>query len=518
MTTERIVIIDCGSQFTQLIARRIREIGVYCEIVPWTASYERLKALSPKGVILSGSHMSTLDEESPKVPTELFGNVPVLGICYGMQAMADQLGGRVELCCAREFGFADVKASLDCPLFQRCKPDTEEGKFHVWMSHGDQVVDLPAGFSAIASTENCAHAAMADPVRNLYALQFHPEVTETYQGRAMLEAFVIDICECRCEWQGPAIVEELLATAKEQCSHKAGDVLLALSGGVDSAVVAAILHRAIGPRLKCVLVDNGLLRLNEAKLVREAFRQHHPELHLTVVDASEEFLRELKGVSDPEVKRKIIGSTFISVFERTAAQFDNVQMLAQGTIYPDVIESAAVGTGAVIKTHHNVGGLPERMKLSLVEPLRRLFKDEVRRVGEALGLPKEFVWRHPFPGPGLGVRILGEVDQEKADKLRVADAIWLEELHSANLYDQAAQAFAVLLPCKSVAVKGDGRCYEDVIALRAVATTDFMTARCVVFPWQVLQTTARRICNELPGISRVVYDLTDKPPATIEWE
>eukprot|EP01054_Gregarina_sp_Poly1_P005201 Gregarina_sp_Poly_1__5200@NODE_2756_length_1754_cov_148_709544_g1738_i0_p1_GENE_NODE_2756_length_1754_cov_148_709544_g1738_i0NODE_2756_length_1754_cov_148_709544_g1738_i0_p1_ORF_typecomplete_len534_score73_66GATase/PF00117_28/8e39GMP_synt_C/PF00958_22/6_7e38ThiI/PF02568_14/2_8e23NAD_synthase/PF02540_17/1_1e21Peptidase_C26/PF07722_13/5_8e14ATP_bind_3/PF01171_20/1_8e10Asn_synthase/PF00733_21/1_5e03Asn_synthase/PF00733_21/3_5e08tRNA_Me_trans/PF03054_16/1_7e06tRNA_Me_trans/PF03054_16/89QueC/PF06508_ len=521
-----ILILDFGSQFTQLIARRIREIGVYCEILPWNASFARISDTGAAGIVLSGSHLSTLDESSPRLPPELFNelNVPILGICYGMQVMTTQLGGRVQQCGKREYGFADVSISnSSVPLFQNMVADiiiNNDPRLHVWMSHGDQVIEVPAGFEVIGKTDSCSIAAMYNAERKMYAVQFHPEVTETKQGKALLTSFLKNICGCEFRWKAPDIVEELLGTIRKEVAENSegGDVLLALSGGVDSSVVAVLLHRAVGSRLKCVMVDNGLLRKNEAELVRASFQLHHPSFHVTVVDAREEFLSKLAGVCNPEEKRKIIGVTFIEVFERMARQFDNVKMLAQGTIYPDVIESAVTGGSCVIKTHHNVGGLPERMKLKLIEPIRRLFKDEVRRVGEQLGLPHDYVWRHPFPGPGLGVRILGAVDAAKCEKLKQADFIWLEELHNAGLYEAVSQAFAVLLPCRSVGVRGDGRFFDEVIAIRAVKTTDFMTARSVEIPWPVLHRTARRICNEVEGVSRVVYDLTDKPPATIEWE
>eukprot|EP01053_Blabericola_migrator_P006025 Blabericola_migrator_1__6024@NODE_3035_length_2096_cov_139_104485_g1897_i0_p1_GENE_NODE_3035_length_2096_cov_139_104485_g1897_i0NODE_3035_length_2096_cov_139_104485_g1897_i0_p1_ORF_typecomplete_len530_score75_08GMP_synt_C/PF00958_22/4_3e38GATase/PF00117_28/3_2e37ThiI/PF02568_14/2_9e03ThiI/PF02568_14/1e21NAD_synthase/PF02540_17/7_9e22Peptidase_C26/PF07722_13/1_6e11ATP_bind_3/PF01171_20/1_3e09Asn_synthase/PF00733_21/1_1e08QueC/PF06508_13/2_4e08tRNA_Me_trans/PF03054_16/1_1e06tRNA_Me_trans/PF03054_1 len=525
---DRVLILDFGSQFTQLIARRVREIGVYSEILPWNASYDRIKAVNAKGLILSGSHLSTLDADSPRIPQEVFTELglPVLGICYGMQVMAAQLGGKVVSCGKREFGYADVSVRLGMlgsRLFKEATPDSQSEnapRLHVWMSHGDQVQVCPPSFQIAASTETCPIAAMVDEEMRLYAVQFHPEVTETNQGRQIFQSFLQHACGCEFRWTASEIVEELLKDIREQVNRESenGDILLALSGGVDSSVVAALLHRAVGKRLKCVMVDNGLLRQNEAKMVEASFRLHNPDFHLTVIDAEEEFLAQLAGVSNPEEKRKIIGATFINVFDRVSKAFRNVRMLAQGTIYPDVIESANVGTACVIKTHHNVGGLPERMNLKLIEPIRRLFKDEVRKIGVELGLPHDFVWRHPFPGPGLGVRILGEVSKPKADKLRQADSIWLEELRGAGLYESTSQAFAVLLPCRSVGVKGDGRFFDEVIAIRAVRTIDFMTARAVEIPWPVLQRASRRICNEVDGVSRVVYDLTDKPPATIEWE
>lgn len=523
---DTIIILDFGSQYTQLIARRVREIGVYCEILPWHAPLERITAKQPKGIILSGSHLSTIDSDSPRISNDIFTTfgVPVLGICYGMQLMATQLGGEVKKCGKREYGFADVTLlTPDSPLCKLMTPDLvvdNEHRLHVWMSHGDQVVKLPPGFHSMAQTTTCPIAAMCNDERRLYAVQFHPEVTETKQGTAILTAFLRNICGCDAHWTAPEIVDELISSIRAQVAEEGqeGDILLALSGGVDSSVVAALLHRAVGKRLKCVMVDNGLLRKDEAKLVEASFRLHHPDFNLTVVNAQDEFLDKLRGVEDPEVKRKIIGNTFIDVFERVAKQFSNVKMLAQGTIYPDVIESAGVGTATVIKTHHNVGGLPERMNLKLIEPIRRLFKDEVRKIGEELGLPHDFVWRHPFPGPGLGVRVLGAVDKAKCDKLREADHIWLQELHASGLYASASQAFAVLLPCRSVGVKGDGRFYDEVIALRAVKTIDFMTARALELPWSFLQRVSRRICNEVEGVSRVVYDMTDKPPGTIEWE
>ena len=517
---DRILILDFGSQYTQLIARRIREDQVYCEIHPWTVSDAFVRTFAPRGIVLSGGPQSVVEATTPRVPAAVFDlGVPVLGICYGMQAMAAQLGGRVVGGQHREFGYAEVTVRAENPLFGPLR-DREAGghaQLEVWMSHGDRVEALPPGFVAIGESAGAPLAAMADVERRLYGLQFHPEVTHTLQGRQILRRFVLDICAARALWTPGQILDELLARVSAQVGD--GRVLLGLSGGVDSSVLAALLHRCIGDRLTCVFVDNGLLRLDEGDQLMATFAQ---QLGVRVirVNAQQRFLDALAGEADPEAKRKIIGRLFIEVFEEESARLDDVTWLAQGTIYPDVIESAAAasGTAQVIKSHHNVGGLPERMKLKLLEPLRELFKDEVRRLGEDLGLPHDLVWRHPFPGPGLGVRILGEVRAEYADILRRADAIYIEELRKHDHYDKVSQAFAVFLPVRSVGVMGDGRRYDYVIALRAVETTDFMTAHAARLPWELLETVARRIVNEVPGVSRVAYDISGKPPATIEWE
>ncbi len=517
---DRILILDFGSQYTQLIARRIREDQVYCEIHPWTVSDEFVRAFAPRGIVLSGGPQSVVEAATPRVPAAVFDlGVPVLGICYGMQAMAAQLGGRVVGGHDREFGYAQVAVLAQNPLFGPLHDRAVDGRpvLDVWMSHGDRVEALPPGFVAIGESAGAPLAAMADVERRLYGLQFHPEVTHTLQGREILRRFVLDICAARPLWTPGQILDELLARVSAQVGD--GRVLLGLSGGVDSSVLAALLHRCIGERLTCVFVDNGLLRLDEGDQLMATFAERLG-VRVIRVNAQRRFLHALAGVADPEAKRKIIGRLFIEVFEEESARLNDVDWLAQGTIYPDVIESAAAATGTaqVIKSHHNVGGLPERMKLKLLEPLRELFKDEVRRLGEDLGLPHDLVWRHPFPGPGLGVRILGEVREEYADILRRADAIYIEELRRHDHYDKVSQAFAVFLPVRSVGVMGDGRRYDYVIALRAVETTDFMTAHAARLPWELLETVARRIVNEVPGVSRVAYDISGKPPATIEWE
>ncbi|MCS6948626.1 MAG: glutamine-hydrolyzing GMP synthase [Steroidobacteraceae bacterium] len=518
---DRILILDFGAQYTQLIARRIREARVYCEIHPWDMPETELRAFRPKGIVLSGGPESVTDAAPPRAPVAVFAlGVPVLGICYGMQTMAQQLGGRVVNAAHREFGYAEVRATGRCALFDGLadrRAADGAALFDVWMSHGDRVEALPPGFDAVASSGNAPIAAMADEQRRFYAVQFHPEVTHTPQGAAMLARFVHEICGCGADWTPRAIVADAIERVRAEVG--AGKVLLGLSGGVDSAVVAALLQRAIGPQLTCVFVDHGLLRLNEAEQVMALFAGHLG-VKVIRVDAEREFLAALAGVTDPEEKRKIIGRLFVDVFDREAHQLTGVQFLAQGTIYPDVIESAGAKTGKahVIKSHHNVGGLPSEMRLRLIEPLRELFKDEVRQVGLELGLPRELVFRHPFPGPGLGVRILGEVRKEYAELLRCADAIFIDELRRAGLYDKTSQAFAVFLPVRSVGVMGDGRRYDYVIALRAVETTDFMTAQWARLPYEFLDQVARRIVNEVRGISRVVYDISGKPPATIEWE
>jgi GMP synthase (glutamine-hydrolysing) len=521
MSHEKILILDFGSQVTQLIARRIRESGVYCEIHPCEVSGQFIRDFAPKGVILSGSHMSAYEESTDRAPAEVFTlGVPVLGICYGMQTMAQQLGGQVEGGHHREFGYAEVRARGHTRLLggiEDFRSDQGHGMLKVWMSHGDRVAELPPGFRLMASTDSCPIAGMADEERRFYGVQFHPEVTHTPQGQAILTRFVREICGCRGDWNMPDYVSEAVARIREQVADE--EVILGLSGGVDSSVAAALIHKAIGPQLTCVFVDTGLLRLNEAEQVIDTF-DRHMGLHLVHVDASERFMAKLAGVSDPEAKRKIIGAEFVHVFQEEAAKLPNARWLAQGTIYPDVIESAGAKTkkATTIKSHHNVGGLPETLSLSLLEPLRELFKDEVRKLGDALGLPHEMVYRHPFSGPGLGVRILGEVSRDFADLLRRADAIFIEELRASGWYDRTSQAFAVFLPVKSVGVMGDGRTYEWVVALRAVQTQDFMTAHWAHLPHDLLGRVSNRIINEVRGINRVVYDISGKPPATIEWE
>lgn len=517
----RILILDFGSQYTQLIARRIREVGVYCELRNPEISAEEIRAFNPNGVILSGGPDSTIGESAPAAPQVVFElGVPVLGICYGMQTMATQLGGEVESSNHREFGYAQIRARGHSDLLRDIEDHTTEegfGMLDVWMSHGDRVKTLPDGFKVIASTDSAPFAGMADESRGFYGVQFHPEVTHTTQGQRILARFIEQICQCETLWTPANIIDDHIAAVREQVGDD--EVLLGLSGGVDSSVVAALLHKAIGDQLTCVFVDNGLLRETEGDQVMAMFARHMG-IRVIRVDAEKRFMDALQGEDDPEKKRKIIGREFIEVFDEEAAKLKNVKWLAQGTIYPDVIESAAAKTGKaqVIKTHHNVGGLPEHMKLQLIEPLRELFKDEVRKLGVELGLPSDMVYRHPFPGPGLGVRILGEVKKEYADLLRKADHIFIEELRVHDLYHQTSQAFAVFLPVKSVGVMGDGRRYDYVIALRAVETVDFMTARWAHLPYEFLDLVSRRIINEVNGISRVTYDISGKPPATIEWE
>ncbi len=516
---QRLLIVDFGSQYTQLIARRIRESGVYCEIHPFDAPVDFLTEFQPRGVILSGGPESVTGSDTPRIPEVIFElGVPVLGICYGMQAMAEQLGGRVQGSAIHEFGHAVVNV-LESDGFLNVVNDGQGGELPVWMSHGDKVVELPPGFTLAASTESAPIAAMEWAEKRLYGVQFHPEVTHTRQGQEILGHFARTICGCEGLWTAANIVDDAIGQVREMVGKD--KVVLGLSGGVDSSVVAALLSRAIGDQLTCVFVDNGLLRKDERREVETAFAPSNAlSLNLVTVPAEDEFLDKLKGVADPEAKRKVIGNTFIDVFDREAHRIEDVSWLAQGTIYPDVIESAAskYGKAHVIKSHHNVGGLPERMHLKLVEPLRELFKDEVRKIGLHLGLPKSLIFRHPFPGPGLGVRILGEVSHEKAEVLREADAIFLHELRQADLYDSVSQAFAVYLPVKSVGVVGDARRYADVIALRAVETIDFMTARWAHLPYDFIERVSNRIINEIPGVSRVVYDVSSKPPATIEWE
>lgn len=517
---QRILIIDFGSQYTQLIARRVREIGVYCEIHNDNISDEEIRAFKPAGIILSGGPESVHAENTPRAADSVFElGCPVLGLCYGMQTMAQQLGGKVAAGDKREFGYAQVEKTIANGLLRDIEDHIKNDKalLDVWMSHGDHVSELPPQFETIATTPNCPIAAMADEKRHFYGLQFHPEVSHTRQGDRIMRRFLQDICKCESNWTAQNIIDEQVEQIRQQVGTD--KVLLGLSGGVDSSVAALLLHKAIGDQLVCVFVDTGLLRLNEAAQVKEVFEKHFG-IHLICVDASKDFYEALAGENDPETKRKIVGKKFIDVFEDQAAKIPGIKWLAQGTIYSDVIESAAAKTGKahVIKSHHNVGGLPEEMKLQLVEPLRELFKDEVRKVGIEMGLPHELVYRHPFPGPGLCVRILGEVKPEYAEKLRLADAILIEELHKADLYYKVSQAFAVFLPVKSVGVIGDARHYDHVIAIRAVETIDFMTAHWAHLPYDFLGNLSNRIINEVKGISRVTYDISGKPPATIEWE
>jgi len=510
---ERILVVDFGGQYTQLIARRVREVGVYSEILPFDASADDIRAFAPTGIILSGGPESVGEAGSPQIADALIAaDVPVLGICYGMQALAAKLGGEVATADHREYGYAEVELTGADPLFKGLGPGLK-----VWMSHGDRVEKLPKGFTATAKSANSPLAAMANVDRKIYGLQFHPEVTHTEHGLDIIRRFVLEICGCAPVWTAKNIVAEHLDKIRATVGKER--VLLGLSGGVDSTVVAALVHEAIGDQLVCVFVDTGLLRLNEGDQVMSVVKKHLGA-NVIRVDAEKIFLDGLAGVADPEQKRKIIGRLFVEVFDAEAAKLRDVRWLAQGTIYPDVIESAGAKTGKahLIKSHHNVGGLPERMKLKLLEPLRDLFKDEVRRIGAELGLPPELIQRHPFPGPGLGVRILGEVKKEYADLLRRADDIFITELRTQGLYDTVSQAFAVFLPVKSVGVMGDGRRYDYVVALRAVETVDFMTARWARLPYDFLDHVSRRIMNEVRGVSRVTYDISGKPPATIEWE
>ena len=521
MSHQKILILDFGSQVTQLIARRVREQQVYCELHPFDVTDDFIRAFAPAGVILSGGPNSVYEAEEWRAPQAVFElGVPVLGVCYGMQAMAAQLGGTVESSHKREFGFAEMRARGHSRLFEGIQDRTNavgHGLLEVWMSHGDKVTALPPGFKVIGSNDATPIAAMADEARRFYAVQFHPEVTHTLKGREIYARFVRDICGCKGDWNMPGYVEEAIARVRAEVGRE--EVILGLSGGVDSSVVAALLHKAIGDQLTCVFVDNGLLRLNEGEQVMQTFARNLG-VKVIHVDAAAQFMGHLAGVADPEQKRKIIGREFVEVFQTEAQKLPQAKWLAQGTIYPDVIESAGGKTkkAHTIKSHHNVGGLPETLHLKLLEPLRELFKDEVRELGIALGLPHEMVYRHPFPGPGLGVRILGEVKQEFAELLRRADAIFIDELRAADWYDKVSQAFAVFLPVKSVGVMGDGRTYDYVVALRAVQTSDFMTAKWAELPHELLARVSNRIVNEIRGISRVVYDVTGKPPGTIEWE
>ena len=521
MSHAKILILDFGSQYTQLIARRVREANVYCELHPCDVDEAFIRGFDAKGIILSGGPNSVTEGDTPRAPQVVFDlGVPVLGVCYGMQTMAAQLGGAVENGLVREFGYAEVRAQGHSALLRDIQDRANEqghGLLDVWMSHGDKVVALPPGFKIIASNPTTPIAAMADETRHFYAVQFHPEVTHTYQGKAIFERFVHDICGCGKDWNMPDYISEAVEKIRVQVGKD--EVILGLSGGVDSSVAAALLHRAIGTQLTCVFVDNGLLRLNEGKQVMETFAKNLG-VKVIHVDASAEFMKHLTGVTDPEKKRKIIGREFVEVFQRESAKLPQAKWLAQGTIYPDVIESAGAKNNKAhaIKSHHNVGGLPDTLHLKLLEPLRELFKDEVRELGVELGLPHDMVYRHPFPGPGLGVRILGEVKHEYAELLRRADAIFIEELNASGWYAKTSQAFAVFLPIKSVGVMGDGRTYEWVVALRAVQTQDFMTAHWAELPYALLGKVSNRIINEVRGINRVVYDISGKPPATIEWE
>uniref|UniRef100_A0A450YYF5 GMP synthase [glutamine-hydrolyzing] n=1 Tax=Candidatus Kentrum sp. SD TaxID=2126332 RepID=A0A450YYF5_9GAMM len=535
---DRILILDFGSQYSQLIARRVREAGVYSEVRPYDLSASEIRDFAPKGIILSGGPESVMVSGEIRAPDSIFGlGVPILGICYGMHTMAAQLGGDVEAATHREFGYAQVRARGHSRLLRGIEDRVGSegyGLLDVWMSHGDRVSAPPSGFRVIAETANAPCAGMADEARGFYGLQFHPEVTHTRQGKRIMERFIHEICGCGDRWTPENIIENIITDVRETVGDD--EVLLALSGGVDSSVVAALLHKAIGKRLTCIFVDSGLLRLHEGDQVMATFAEHFG-IQVIRINAGDRFFRRIRGVADPEQKRKIIGNLFITLFEEeaerlwgigravgegaaTAPRATKIRWLAQGTIYPDVIESAgtAIGKAHLIKSHHNVGGLPERMNLRLLEPLRELFKDEVRSLGAALGLPREIVYRHPFPGPGLAVRILGEVRKSHADTLRLADAIFIEELRANDLYDKVSQAFAVFLPVRSVGVMGDGRKYEYVVALRAVETVDFMTARWSHLPYEILDRISTRIINEVPGISRVAYDISGKPPATIEWE
>ncbi len=518
---ETVLILDFGSQYAQLIARRVREAGAFSVLLAPDTRIEKLASYQPAGIVLSGGPSSVSAKNAPRCDQRIFElGIPVLGICYGMQTMAAQLGGKVHGSDKKEFGYAQVEKVGNCALFEAIEDhlgDNGNGLLDVWMSHGDKVAAIPEGFETIAQTASCPHAAMYNAEKQFYGVQFHPEVTHTRQGMRLLTHFVMDICKCEKLWTAGAIIDDAIERIKEKVGDE--EVILGLSGGVDSSVTAMLLHRAIGDKLTCVFVDNGLLRLNEADQVMEMFGDHFG-LNIIRVDAEERFLDRLKGIEDPELKRKAIGNEFVRVFDEEAGKRENAKWLAQGTIYPDVIESAGSATGKahVIKSHHNVGGLPEDMELGLVEPLRELFKDEVRKIGLELGLPYDMLYRHPFPGPGLGVRVLGEIKKEYCDLLRRADAIFIEELYAADLYQKVSQAFTVFLPVRSVGVMGDARKYDWVVSLRAVETIDFMTAHWAHLPYDFLGKVSNRIINEIDGISRVVYDISGKPPATIEWE
>lgn len=518
---DKVLILDFGSQYTQLIARRIRELNVYCEIFPYDITPKKINDFKPKAIIFSGGPNSVYSDNTPEAPQICFDiKCPIFGICYGMQTLVKQLGGKVETSQEREFGYAEIRAQGHSKLLKDIQDRTNEeghGLLDVWMSHGDKVVSIPDGFSIIASNASTPMAGIAHQKKNYYGVQFHPEVTHTKRGKDIIQQFIINIADCHPTWNMPDYIE----TAINKIKHAVGndEVILGLSGGVDSSVAAALIHKAIGDKLTCIFVDHGLLRLNEAKSVMETFKENLG-VKVIHVDATDKFMRDLKGISDPEKKRKIIGKDFVEVFQAHAEKFKEVKWLAQGTIYPDVIESAGGTTKKAhnIKSHHNVGGLPESLKLKLLEPLRELFKDEVRKLGEALNLPKEMLYRHPFPGPGLGVRILGEVKLEFANLLRKADAIFIEELKENGWYEKTSQAFTVFLPVKSVGVMGDGRTYEYVVSLRAIVTSDFMTAHWAELPYDLLGKVSNRIINEVKGINRVVYDISGKPPSTIEWE
>jgi len=519
--SQKILILDFGSQYTQLIARRVRELGVYCEIWDYACQEDRVRQFSPQGIIFSGGPETTTADSSPKAPEFLYDyGVPVLGICYGLQTMAEQLGGAVQASGKSEFGYAEVEILKPSQLLDGIEDRIgEQGTalLDVWMSHGDKVDKVPPGFDVIAATDSAPVAAMSNEAKRFYGIQFHPEVTHTLQGQRILERFVRQICQCQGLWTSAGIIQDAIDSVRTKVGNES--VLLGLSGGVDSSVVAALLHKAIGDQLICVFVDNGLLRQDEGTQVMATFARNMG-VKVIRVNAEDKFLDKLHGIADPEQKRKVIGNTFIEVFDEEATRLSGIKWLAQGTIYPDVIESAGSSTGKahVIKSHHNVGGLPEDMALQLIEPLRELFKDEVRKIGLELGLPYDMVYRHPFPGPGLGVRVLGEVTKQYCDILRQADAIFIEELHKADFYHKVSQAFAVFLPVKSVGVVGDARRYSYVITLRAVETLDFMTARWAQLPYELLETVSNRIINEISEVSRVSYDISSKPPATIEWE
>jgi len=515
MTHDTILILDYGSQYNQLIARRIRELNVFCELLPCSVPFSEIEKRKPLGIILSGGPASVTDPNAPGLEQKILElNIPVLGICYGMQVIAKTFGGEIVPSDHREYGYAELIPLKDSSLFKGL-PLNE--KSQIWMSHGDSLKKIPENFVEIAKTNNAITAGIANEKDRIYGVQFHPEVEHTLVGRKILQNFLFEICRVKPDWTMARFINE--ATVKIQDQTKGGQVILGLSGGVDSAVLAVLLHKAIGDQLTCIFVDNGLLRKNEADQVMEVFKNHY-DIKVEKVDAQDTFLNELAGINDPEEKRKTIGRVFIRVFEEKAKSLSNTKFLAQGTIYPDVIESSSFkgGPSQTIKSHHNVGGIPEDLDLELIEPLRELFKDEVRRLGLELGLPREMVYRHPFPGPGLGVRILGEIKKEMCDMLREADFIFIEEIRKANLYDDISQAFVVLLPVKSVGVMGDGRTYENVVSLRAVKTIDFMTATAYPFDMDFLFRVSNRIINDVPGINRVVYDISSKPPATIEWE